>query len=117
MGLILSSKRENGNIVKLFREGFQADMVDWQITAVTLYCEAAGEEITIMVYKDWSVKCTGYNKYFQPGRDAAGVLKKRGKQLNRALKCEGLECQRITNYKAKLLSEERPTQPTIEPHR
>jgi len=92
-------------------------MGDWQITAVTLYCDAVDEEITIMVYKDWSVKCTGYNKYFQPDRDASGILKKKGKRLNRPLKCEGLDCRRITDYKNKLLSEERPTQPTIEPHR
>jgi hypothetical protein len=81
-------------------------MVDWQITAATIYCDAIDEEITIMVYKDWSVKCTGYNKYWQPDKDASGLLKKKGKKLNHLLKCESLDCHRVISYKNKLLSEE-----------
>lgn len=78
----------------------------WQVTAATIYCDFVGEEVTIMVYKDWSVKCTGYKKYSQPDREAINLLKKRGKQLNRQLKCIGLECSLIIQYKEKLLSEE-----------
>ena len=81
-------------------------MVDWQITAATIYCDAVDDEVTIMVYKDWSVKCTGFNKYMHPDKDAAALLKKKGKRLNRHLQCEGLECKRILRYKAKMLSEE-----------
>ena len=81
-------------------------MVDWQVTAVTIYCDAVDDEVTIMVHKDWSAKCTGHDKYWQPDREAANQLKKRGKRLSRRLKCEGLECSRILQYKKKLLSEE-----------
>ena len=81
-------------------------MVDWQITVSTIYCDAVDDEVTIMVHKDWSIKCTGYDKYRQPDREVAGLLKKKGKRLSRQLKCEGLDCHRIVGYKNKLLSEE-----------
>ena len=81
-------------------------MVDWQITAATIYCLAVDDEVTIMVHKDWSIKCTGYNKYSQPGKETTSLLKKKGKRLNRQLECQGLECHRIIQYKEKLLSEE-----------
>ncbi len=81
-------------------------MVDWQITAATIYCDAVDDEVTIMVLKDWSVKCTGFNKYMHPDKESTSLLKKRGKRLNRQLACQGLECSRIIKYKGKLLSEE-----------
>ncbi len=81
-------------------------MVDWQVTAATIYCDAVDDEVTIMVYKDWSLKCTGYDKYSQPGKETTSLLKKKGKRLNCQLECQGLECNRIIQYKKKLLSEE-----------
>jgi len=81
-------------------------MVDWQITAATIYCLAVDDEVTIMVHKDWSIKCTGYNKYSQPGKETASLLKKKRKRLNRQLQCQGLECSRIIKYKEKLVAEE-----------
>ena len=81
-------------------------MVDWQITVATIYCDAVDDEVTIMVHRDWSLKCTGYNKYSQPGKETASLLKKKGKRLNRQLECQGLECHRIIQYKETLLSEE-----------
>jgi hypothetical protein len=38
-------------------------MVNWQVTATTVFCDAVDDEVTIIVYKDWSVKCTGHEKY------------------------------------------------------
>ncbi len=81
-------------------------MVTWQVTAATIYCDAIDDRVTIMVYKDWSLKCTGYDKYSQPGKETASLLKKKRKRLNRQLECRGLECERIIQYKEKLLSEE-----------
>jgi len=34
-------------------------MVNWQVTATTFICEATGDEVTVMVYKDGALKCTG----------------------------------------------------------
>lgn len=81
-------------------------MVDWQITATTIYCDAVDEEVTLMVYKDWSTKCTGYRKYGEPGKDMLNLLNKKSKQLKRQLGCTGLECPRVTQYEEKLSTEE-----------
>jgi len=81
-------------------------MVNWQITATTIHCDAIDEEVTLLVYKDWSTKCTGYKKYGQPSKEMLDLLKKKSKRSKRQLECTGLECPRITQYKEKLLSEE-----------
>jgi uncharacterized protein YqkB len=80
-------------------------MVNWQVTATTVFCDAVDDEVTIIVYKDWSVKCTGHEKYAN-SRDAEFQLVKRSLQLRRTLQCEGLECERVNQYKEKLAAEE-----------
>jgi len=62
--------------------------------------------VTIVLYKDWSVKCTGYEKYGECSGDKTNLLKKRSRQLKRQLKCVGLECDRVVQYKGKLFSQE-----------
>ncbi len=81
-------------------------MVDWKVTAATLYCEAVDDEVTIIVNGDWSVKCTGQAKYGKPSKDTSSLVKKKAKTLGRQLKCAGLECAPVTGYKKKLVSEE-----------
>ena len=81
-------------------------MVDWQVTATTIYCDAVDDEVTLMVYKDKSKRCTGYDKYYQPGKEVGKLMKKREKGLNRKLDCEGLECYRVLQYRDKLFTEE-----------
>ncbi len=81
-------------------------MVDWQVTATSIYCDSVAEEVTIIVYKDWSLKCTGHNKYGEPSKNTLNLLKKKSSQLERQLKCEGLRCQQLTRYKEKLSIEE-----------
>ena len=81
-------------------------MVNWQVTATTIYCDAVDDEVTLLVYKDWSAKCTGYRKYGESGKTGTNLLKKKGKQLKRPLECVGPECHRVIQYKEGLLSEE-----------
>ncbi len=81
-------------------------MVNWQVTATTIYCDAVDDDVTLLVYKDWSVKCTGCPEYAEPGKDALNLLKKKSRQLKRQLGCAGLECYRVIQYKEKLFSEE-----------
>ena len=81
-------------------------MVNWQVTATTIYCDAVDDEVTLMVYKDGSVKCTGYKKYCEPGREISKLLERKSKQLNRKLECEGPECYRVIQYRDKLFAEE-----------
>jgi hypothetical protein len=81
-------------------------MVAWQTTETTIYCDAVDDEVTIVVYKDWSVKCTGYEKYGESSGDKTNLLKKRSRHLKQQLKCVGLECDRVLQYKGDLLSKE-----------
>ena len=80
---------------------------DWQVTATTIFCDAVDDDVTIMVYKDWSTKCTGYRKYVEsPTREVKKDLGKRAKKLGRKLACEGPEDRRVTDYRDQLKAEE-----------
>jgi hypothetical protein len=81
-------------------------MVNWQVTAATIYCDAVDDEVTLLVYKDRTAKCTGYQKYGKPDKETAEVIKKKNKQLKRRLECEGPECYRVTQYRDKLFAKE-----------
>lgn len=77
----------------------------WQITATTINCDAVDDEVTILVYKDWSVKCTGHARYTS-SREASGLLRKKSLSLGKRLECLGPECLKAIQYREKLLSEE-----------
>jgi hypothetical protein len=81
-------------------------MVNWRVTAVTIYCDAVGAEVTMVVYKDGLVKCTGCINSGEPGEDGANLVKKRSRKLKRQLKCLGPECDRVIQYREKLFSQE-----------
>ncbi len=81
-------------------------MVSWRVTATTIYCDAVDDEVTLMVYKDRSAKCTGYRKYGESNREIAKMMKRKSKQLRRHLACDGSECYRLVQYRDKLFAEE-----------
>ena len=81
-------------------------MVDWQITATTIYCDDVDDEVTVIVQRDGSVRCVGFARYGKPDKDTAGLLKQKSRQLQRQLKCAGPECSRVTDYRDRLLAEE-----------
>ena len=81
-------------------------MVNWQVTATTIYCDAVDDEVTLMVYKDGSAKCVGYERYSEPDKETAGLMEKKSKGLGRKLECEGSECWRVIQYRDKLFAEE-----------
>jgi len=62
-----------------------------------LRCDVVGEEVTLLVHKDWSVKCTGYQKH-------SGVKTSKNKSANG--RCQGTECKLATEYRSKLQKEE-----------
>ena len=76
-------------------------MVNWQVTGTTVRCDVVDDEVTLLVYKDWSVKCTGYPKYGRNGRGKAA--KKAGQQ---SPGCQGTECRLALEYRQKLQAEE-----------
>ena len=79
-------------------------MVNWQLTAITIFCDAVDDEVTLLVYKDGLVKCTGYDKYGEPGRKIP--VRKKSKQSNQQSECDGPECYRAIQYRDKLFNEE-----------
>lgn len=74
-------------------------MVDWQITATTINCDAIDDEATLMVFKDGSVKCAAYPRYCPPDKRTAAALAKRAEKSGRHLECEGPLCSRMTRYR------------------
>jgi len=79
--------------------------VNWQVTATTIYCDAVDDEVTILVYKDGSTKCTGYDKYGGSSREVVNPENRESKKSERQLECEGSECYRVVRYKEKLFPE------------
>jgi hypothetical protein len=78
-------------------------MADWQITATTIFCEDIDDEVTLLVYGDGTAKCTAQPKYAQPDKETIKALKKKSKQKGKALRCRGVDCPRIPEYRKKWL--------------
>lgn len=82
-------------------------MVDWQVTATTIYCDAVHDDVTITVYQDWSTRCTGYGKYVENlNEEAAKKLRRKAKRQGRNLRCEGPLDYRVTDYRDRLVTED-----------
>ena len=80
-------------------------MVNWVVTATTIYCDAVADEVTLIVDKDGELKCTGYTKYYKPDKETSKSIKAKSKRLGKQLGCEGLDCHRVTKYQDKLQAE------------
>ncbi len=65
--------------------------VNWRVTATTVICEVSGDEVTVMVHGDGTIKCTG-----QKGN--------RGRQQKPD--CPGPECPQNVRYRDKLFHED-----------
>ena len=81
-------------------------MVNWQVTATTIYCDAVDDDVTLMVYKEGTAKCLGYQKYRQSNKETRKLLDRKSKAQGRKLECEGPECHRVIQYRDKLFAEE-----------
>jgi hypothetical protein len=83
-------------------------MVDWQVTAKAIYCDAVEDDVVIMVFADGSAKCTGYSKYGVAGNpESRASLKKKSRTLKRELGCEGPQDRRITDYQQSVFEQEK----------
>lgn len=78
-------------------------MVNWQITATTVRCDAVDDEVTLLVYKDWTVKCTGYNKYKRDANNEGRGIKA---SPRRGTGCAGTQCPLAVQYRQKLQAEQ-----------
>ena len=81
-------------------------MTGWQITAKTIYCDSVDDEVTLLLFKNGSARCTGCKKYNEPNSLTLGLIREKSKRLKRPLKCEGEPCPRISQYQEKILAEE-----------
>ena len=81
-------------------------MTDWQITAKTIYCEAVEDEVTVMVYKNATARCTGCKKYTEPNAITRVAIKEKSQRLQRPIKCEGEDCSRVTTYQKSIMAQE-----------
>ena len=81
-------------------------MVDWQITATTIYCDDVDDEVTVIVQRDGSARCVGFSKYDKPDKDTDVLMRQKSRQLQRQLECTGPECHRVIDYRDQLLAEE-----------
>lgn len=69
-------------------------MANWQLTATTILCDSCGKEVTIIIYKDGQVKCTGVP--LPSGDD----------NKNCVSACAAETCRQVAEYKSKLEAEE-----------
>jgi len=79
-------------------------MADWVMTATTIYCDAIDDEVTLIVHRDGTSKCTGYKKYSKPDKETAKLIKTRSQQSGKKLGCAEPVCSRLTQYRDKLLA-------------
>jgi hypothetical protein len=84
-------------------------MIDWQITAKTIYCEAVDDEVTLMVYRDRPARCTGCKKYAGTDSTILSLIKEKSKRLKRPVRCEGDNCLRLNVYREQILNEKSGT--------
>lgn len=80
-------------------------MTDWKITAKTIFCDAVDDEVTVLVYRDASARCTGCKKYNEPNQITQSVIREKSRRLKRPIKCEGEGCPRMTRYITSITAE------------
>ncbi len=78
-------------------------MVDWELTATTIFCESVDDEVTLIVSGDGKVKCAGMQKYENPGKEVKKSLQKKSKLTGKQLKCNGKDCPALNQYRDKML--------------
>ena len=78
-------------------------MVDWEVTATTVYCDDVDDEVTIIVSGNGNVKCTGAQKYAVSNKESARELKKKSRQKCKMLLCKDISCTKLTGYRDELL--------------
>jgi hypothetical protein len=81
------------------------EQASWQITATTINCDMVNDYVTIMVYKDWTCKCTWWAKNKKvAGEDPKHKFSKEIK--DKIGKCQGPNCKYVVGYREKLIGEE-----------
>jgi len=83
-------------------------MVDWQVTATTIYCDDVAADVTVMVDGGGGVRCAGILKYLtQTTPNIQRQLKQRSRHQKRPLGCKGDACLRTVAYRDRIFAEEK----------
>jgi hypothetical protein len=81
------------------------ERANWEITAIALRCDYIGDVVTVMVDRDWRVKCAWYLKYKL--NSTQGKKQKIYKTIKGKInKCIGRDCPVVCKYREKLIAEE-----------
>jgi hypothetical protein len=80
-------------------------MVDWEVTATTIFCDAVDDEVTLIVSGTGTLKCSGRQKYENPGKDTKKLLIRKSKSGGKLLACKGEGCPTVKQYREKMLGE------------
>lgn len=80
-------------------------MVDWEVTATTIFCESVNDEVTIIVNANGTTTCSGKQKYEKPSRDVKNSLKTKSREAGKQLACLGEKCPSLKQYRDKWLGE------------
>jgi len=77
----------------------------WQITATTLSCDRVSDYVTVMVYRDWSCRCTWCDRYKLA---AETDLRQRfaGDIKAKIARCRWPGCDYVLDYRDRLIAEE-----------
>ena len=78
-------------------------MVDWEVTATTIFCDDVDDEVTILVYQNGTTKCTGSQKYSKTSKESVKELKKKSQKTGKSLVCKDSACSKLTKYRDELM--------------
>lgn len=76
-------------------------MTNWKLTATTIFCDTIESEVTILVYKDGNVSCTGFDALSNSADTKSEDRKQKIKSP-----CDTVLCPSVTAYRNKLFAEE-----------
>ena len=80
-------------------------MVDWEVTATTIICEAVDDEVTLIVSGNGIAKCSGRQKYDNSKKETRKALAAKSKSSGKQLGCKGEICATLKQYRDKMLGE------------
>jgi hypothetical protein len=80
-------------------------MVDWEVTATTIFCEAVDDEVTLIVSGNGAAKCSGQQKYDNSKKDIKKTIANKSKSSGKQFGCKGENCATLKQYRDKMLGE------------
>ena len=77
----------------------------WQVTATTLSCDRVNDFVTMLVYSDWSCRCTWCDRYKLASE--ADPRQRFTRDIREKIsRCQWPGCGYVLNYRDKLIAEE-----------